>query len=112
RNCLNISCDTINILLPPVCSPSFSYIVNDSQVVFTNTSNNLNAQKFQWYFGDGSTSTSIHASHIYKESANYKVSLFMLDSLHGFGCRSTFTDSFDVEVLCKAHYTIAIDSSH
>lgn len=111
RNCLDVSCDTINILLPPNCMPSFTYTVNDSQVVFTNTSNNLNPKRFTWFFGDGTTSNDIHPSHVYNETDKYKVSLFMLDSINGFGCRSTYTDSIDVEVLCKAHYNIAIDSS-
>ncbi len=59
-------------------SPSidFTYAVdntNPAKVNFTNISKFANG--FKWYFGDGDSSNTVHASHIYSASGTYNVTL-------------------------------------
>ena len=47
------------------------------QVSFTNTSSTNTATTYLWHFGDGSTSNSVNAVHIYTGSGNFPVELEM-----------------------------------
>lgn len=107
RNCSSVLCDSVDVIF---CNASFSFSVNDSQVTFTNHSNNLNAD-FRWDFGDGNFSTASNPTHIYRSTGTYVVNLSMTDSSSGMYCKAIYTDSLNVSVLCEAHYNIAIDSN-
>jgi len=48
--------------------------MNDSVVIFTNTSNN--ASSYLWSFGDGTTSQEINPVHIYQNGSEFTVTLF------------------------------------
>jgi PKD repeat protein len=68
------------------CAPPF-------MVEFTNTS--YNGDNFLWDFGDGSTSTQIHPTHIYNDFGTYTVSL----NVDGSACGSDDTTMTDLIVV-------------
>lgn len=61
----------ISILSEPVAS--FEVVTNGLEAVFTN--NSAAADGWQWYFGDGDTSTSFEPTHIYPADGLYEVLL-------------------------------------
>jgi Leucine-rich repeat (LRR) protein/PKD repeat protein len=52
-------------------------------VNFTNTTPNQGSYVYQWYFGDGSTSTDASPTHQFNSSGTYTVALQAVDSLTG-----------------------------
>lgn len=61
----------ISVLAMP--APGFSFVQNDLQVDFSNSS--VNANSFLWNFGDGQTSTEEKPSHLYAGDGAYTVTL-------------------------------------
>jgi subtilisin family serine protease len=60
---------------------SFTYNKMDFSVSFNNTSRDDKAvTRFNWSFGDGSTSTSANPSHTYNGAGSYQVSLTVYDA--------------------------------
>ena len=56
------------------------------QVNFTNTS--IDGLSYQWYFGDGLTDSAMNTSHVFVDSGDFAVSLYVVDSN---GCYSVYT---------------------
>lgn len=56
----------------------FTQIVNSNRADFTNTSTDANT--YQWYFGDGFTSTDENPTHIYADSGLYNVKLVITNA--------------------------------
>jgi len=56
----------------------FTHIVNSNSVTFTNTS--IEANTYQWYFGDGFTSTDENPAHIYADTGLYNVKLVITNA--------------------------------
>lgn len=54
-------------------TPSFTYVINNLSVNFTNTS--VNGTSYIWNFGDSVTSVLTSPSHTYSSAGNYNVSL-------------------------------------
>jgi PKD repeat protein len=63
----------LNLFIPTLPTASFTYIINNLSVNFTNTS--VNGTTYLWNFGDSVTSTLTSPSHTYLSSGNYNVSL-------------------------------------
>ena len=74
--------DTIEILPKP--DVAFSYINGSScelpvQVQFTNNSDSLSTNSFQWDFGDGTQSNQISPTHAYTTAGNFNITLTATD---------------------------------
>lgn len=54
-------------------------IKEDTQIIFTNSSEN--AQGFVWDFGDGNVSTDPNPKHTYRKEGEYKVKLIALNDM-------------------------------
>jgi gliding motility-associated-like protein len=57
-----------------------------SSIVFTNASTGSGTLSYQWFFGDGGTSTSLNPTHIYTTAGSYTVKLIVNNNL---GCTDT-----------------------
>ena len=66
-----IQTDVIEVF--PLAEADFSSSVNGLDVDFTNLS--LNADTYEWEFGDGNTSSDENPTHTYAQSGNYVVTL-------------------------------------
>jgi PKD repeat protein len=74
--------------------------------IFNNT-----PTSYLWDFGDGSTSTSMMGSHLYKNAGNYNVSLTVTDN---FSCGNTITNLQTVgrtDNMCRTTITVTSTSS-
>jgi len=82
--CTNTYCDSVHIGSPNIvpCHASFTYTVDSCQVVtFTSTSTgSLNF--LRWIYGDGTTDTLSHPTHVYAQGGYYTVILHF----YGNGC--------------------------
>jgi PKD repeat protein len=94
--CSSQFCDTVIILIPVACTPSFTangfngtYIFNASPFNLQNT--------YSWDFGDGSPlGTGFVANHTYITSGTYTVCLTMTTPT---GCTETFCDTINVSIV-------------
>ncbi len=80
-------------LLDQIPSANFNYSVEDGTVTFTNTS--INAETYEWDFGDGTTDNSATPIHTYTEQGTYTVSLTVTKC----GKSNTITKTIQVENL-------------
>lgn len=65
-----------------------------SPVAFTNLS--TGATSFQWYFGDGGSSTQANPSHSYANAGTYTITLIAINACY---CRDTFTSQLSIDSL-------------
>lgn len=66
---------------------------------------------YSWNFGDGSTSTSLIGTHIYKHAGDYNVSLTVTDN---FSCSNTVSNIHTIgrtDNLCKTTITVTSSST-
>ena len=94
--CTSTSCRVVYFQGGVPCNAisNFSYTAtgtSDNTVNFSNLSSGTGALTYNWYFGDGDSSTSANPIHDY-DSCNYDVQLIITDSL---GCSSDTTISID-----------------
>ncbi len=80
---------------PPICD--FTFIQNDLNVSFSDSSQNANA--YYWDFGDGSNSALTNPSHIYQSAGSYTVKLIVDNN---FG-----SDSLSKQVIITAQLPVA-----
>lgn len=71
-------------------------LFDDLPITFQNTS--VNAATYQWYFGDGNSSTVVHPNNIYDEPGTYYVTLIATDEK---GCTDTIVKPISIE---EAYY--------
>jgi gliding motility-associated-like protein len=94
----NCSSDTQRVTITVRPKAVASFTANPTQgfipltVQFTNLS--TKATGYQWYFGNGDTSTQFSPSHIYKKKGIYTAKLIAFDST---GCNDTFSQKIIVE---------------
>lgn len=61
-------------------------------VQFTNTS--INANNYQWNFGDGTNATGFSQTHTYNSQGSFTITLIAIDTVSG--CRDTITNSVNI----------------
>lgn len=73
-----------------------SNICINNPVQFTNSTINIagNALLYEWFFGDGTSSTDENPAHVYPDTGFYNVTLIALDPV--LGCTDTLTDTNSV----------------
>jgi gliding motility-associated-like protein len=71
-------------------------LFDDLPITFQNLTTNVNT--YQWYFGDGKTSTSVNPSHTYDEPGTYNVTLITINEI---GCIDTIVKPITIE---EAYY--------
>lgn len=92
-SCTSTFCDTVNIVIPVTCPPSFTATGFNGTYVFTASPFNIQ-NTYSWDFGDGSPlGSNFVANHTYALSGTYTVCLTMTTS---FGCTGTFCDTVNV----------------
>jgi PKD repeat protein len=65
-----------------------------STIPFTNTSSG--ASTYQWYFGDGGSSTLVHPTHSYATAGMYTITLIAFNNCF---CSDTFTSTISIDSL-------------
>ncbi len=71
---------------------SSGYLFNDQSIQFVNTS--INAQDYEWDFGDGNTSTVVHPQNTYDDHGIYYITLVAIDDK---GCTDTIIKPINIE---------------
>jgi hypothetical protein len=66
------------------CNAAFTYSKHIDTVVFSNSSSAPTELNYAWDFGDGTTDTAMHPTHVYAQDGNYIVCLW-LAALDSFG---------------------------
>jgi len=77
NGCTNTHCDSIVVGAHSTepCHASFTYTVDSCQVItFTSTSTG-DLSFLRWIYGDGTTDTTYHPTHVYAQGGNYTVIL-------------------------------------
>lgn len=69
------SCEAITVTAPAIAAAtaSFTYLLSQADVSFTN--NSQNADSYEWDFGDGESSTEANPTHSYAANGFYNVCL-------------------------------------
>jgi gliding motility-associated-like protein len=81
-----------------VVQPTANFIIsshtlfNDLAITFQNLS--LNATTYQWYFGDGNSSTVVHPNNTYDNPGIYNITLIAIDDK---GCRDTIIKQIGIQ---------------
>jgi len=83
----------INVCLDPIAN--FSITNNNPSYDFTNTSTSASGATYSWDMGDGTTFTTMDASHTYTANGTYSVVLTITDSCG----TSTITQTVDVTTI-------------
>ena len=80
---------------PPTAN--FTYLTNDLEVQFTDTSTDSDGSitSWSWDFGDGNSSTSVNPKHTYKNPGTYNVNLLVSDNA---GATATVSREVPVEI--------------
>lgn len=73
------------------------------EINFKNQSVSSEALTYQWFFGDGGTSTEINPAHTYVSSGDYSVQLIAVNIS---GCRDTITQTVSISS-AKANFSIS-----
>jgi gliding motility-associated-like protein len=84
------SFDTISISVLPLPIPSITYNMNCNNVTFNN---NSGTNTYQWFFGDGDSSTVDGPSHTYQTNGTFLVNLIMTNIN---GCSSLATQLLNI----------------
>lgn len=66
-----------------------------SSVSFTNTTGGTGSLSYQWFFGDGGTSTAVNPTHTYQNGGSYTVKLVATNSV---GCTDTIIKAGAVNI--------------
>jgi gliding motility-associated-like protein len=80
NGCRDTVTSAITVSAPPVADFSTAPVCEQTASVFTDASTNAPAQ-WQWYFGDGNSSTQQNAQHIYSTSGTYNAMLIATSAL-------------------------------
>ena len=100
----NIGNDTTNLQIEVFESPipSFTYLDNNGELTFTNTS--INANSYLWDFGDGNTSTEENPIHTYAQSGMYEIILLAQSDI----CDDV-TDTLNINVIITSNENFDLD---
>ncbi len=89
----SVSDSTTVIVIAPDANFDFSdnWIVTEVPITFQNLSQD--ALTYEWYFGDGNTSTLVHPNNIYDEPGGYVITLIAIDDK---GCTDTIAKPINI----------------
>ncbi len=94
--CSDQFCDTVIIVIPPTCVPSFTATGFGGAYLFTASPFDFQSS-YSWDFGDGSPlGTGFLANHTYTASGTYTVCLTITTPT---GCVGTFCDTVNVNLV-------------
>ena len=101
---------TIDISAAGAVPPSAAFsseqsVSNFLEYTFTNGS--LNANSYEWDFGDGNTSTEESPTHVYASPDIYTI---MLTAKNDGGAEATFSSNIDIQDPVTADFTSMIDA--
>ncbi|HRS58447.1 MAG TPA: PKD domain-containing protein, partial [Bacteroidia bacterium] len=89
KGCSDSVTKSVTVYDAPSVSFTTANVCYGNQASFTNTSSiNTGVLTYKWYFGDGSTTTSMHATKMYASAGTYQVKL-VATSNHG--CSDSLT---------------------
>lgn len=108
-NCMQSVCETITVIVPPVCKAGYNYSVSGDTVFFESLAENYD--RIFYDFGDGNIDSTSNPQYIYPENGLYTVQQTAIGRKGN--CISTFTDTIEIDAQrpCVAKYEIAIDTS-
>lgn len=96
------------VSVSPLPQPNFTIfddtICLNEPLQLSNTS--TGSTSYQWYFGDGNTSTQINPSHIYAQPGDYIVKLIVSS---GAGCVDSISKPVHVDSIPEAGFTATIE---
>jgi gliding motility-associated-like protein len=88
---------TITVVRPTANFEIASHtLFDDLPITFQNTT--INGDTYQWYFGDGNTSTMVHPNNTYDEPGTYLITLIATDAK---GCKDTISKPIAIQ---EAYY--------
>jgi len=114
-NCSSIFCDQLTLEIPEYCEANFTHEVLENEILtvqFTDLSQGI-ANQWLWDFGDGNFSDLQNPLHIFPDTGNYNVQLFISHSDSITYCSDSISKIIHVEVEmpeCLANFTMHPDS--
>ena len=107
KGCIDSLSKTISVVPKPVAAFSInsaSQCFGGNSFVFSNsTTDPVGTLTYQWYFGDGTTSTLTNPTHNYSAPGSYMVKLV---AIGGSGCKDSITHSITVNPKPVAVFSI------
>lgn len=105
-NCSDTTSTTLTVT-QATCDAAFGWNANGLTVDFFNFSNTTGPATYQWWFGDGNSSSLMNPTHTYAVDSSYDVSLVILNG----SCTDTITQSVSVfsNTLCSPGFTNLIN---
>ncbi len=94
---------------PPII-PDFDFVMHEGcdgdTLVCTNKSWPASDLSYQWYFGDGGTSTAVHAVHVYTSPGTFDIKLVITNTK----CYDSLTKTITITNLINAKFNAVPDS--
>lgn len=110
-NCYNQYCDSVLVGSGSQCHAAFTYTMQGTTLVLTNTSQHYSGNYSYWTFGDGGHGTGQTVSHTFVQSGWYTVCLNIHDS--ATACYDQYCDSIHVGSghACQAAFTYTMQGT-
>ncbi len=104
NGCPDTTNQSVAVTLPPSAAFTFSNNCVNATTWFTDMSipGGISILNWYWDFGDGSTSTQQHPSHVYTASGNYTVELIVVDY---DGCSDTVSQTVPINALPNVSFS-------
>lgn len=100
-----------NVYINRSCKAQFSYAINPTTRTIQLQNTSLNANKYYWFFSDGSYSTDVHPTHTFNAAGIHKVSLTVANTVTG--CLDSHEEYITIgnSADCEADFTYRIEPS-
>jgi len=95
NGCSSVLVKTVKIAIAPFVDFSYDKRCEDAVIQFSPTAGVIAAgvAKWDWSYGDGSTSTQINPQHAYNTAGNYNVTLIITNTA---GCQNTISHNLSI----------------
>lgn len=111
-NCQAVSCDTVLVsgASGATCSVGIGYQVSGSTVTFSTVQATSNIVSYQWWFGNGGTSTQSNPVYTYNNAGTYNVYLV---AQFANGCVDTVSSTVTISATpnCNAQFAVASNNN-